>query len=78
MTVFFAAHDPITPNRQGKRHWHPIPRAVIFYANEAQKQQADAFIKELNSAKNFKNLIVTTLKFLTEFYPRKIINRSAI
>jgi len=51
---------------------------VIFYANEAQKQQADAFIKELNSAKNFKNLIVTTLKFLTEFYPRKIINRSAI
>jgi peptide-methionine (S)-S-oxide reductase len=59
MTVFFATHDPT-----GTQY-----RSAILYANEEQKQQAEAFIKELEVAKTYKNPIVTTLEPLREFYP---------
>jgi peptide-methionine (S)-S-oxide reductase len=68
MTVFFATHDPTTLNRQGNDAGTQY-RSAILYANEEQKQQADAFIKELDAAKGFKNPIVTTLESLGEFYP---------
>jgi peptide-methionine (S)-S-oxide reductase len=68
MTVFFATHDPTTLNRQGNDAGTQY-RSVIFYADEDQKQQASAFIKELDEAKTFKNSIVTTLEPLTDFYP---------
>jgi peptide-methionine (S)-S-oxide reductase len=68
MTVFFATHDPTTLNRQGNDVGTQY-RSVIFYANEDQKQQAAAFIKELDEAKTFKNSIVTTLEPLPDFYP---------
>ena len=42
---------------------------MILYANEEQKQQAAALIKELDQAKTFKNPVVTTLEALAEFYP---------
>jgi peptide-methionine (S)-S-oxide reductase len=67
MTVFFATHDPTTLNRQGNDAGTQY-RSAILYANEEQKQQADAFIKELDAAKGFKNPIVTTLEPLGEFY----------
>jgi peptide-methionine (S)-S-oxide reductase len=68
MTVFFATHDPTTLNRQGNDVGTQY-RSTIFYADDEQKQQAAAFIKELDEAKSFKNSIVTTLEPLTEFYP---------
>lgn len=67
MTVFFATHDPTTLNRQGNDVGTQY-RSAIFYADEAQKAEAAAFIKELDEAKTFKNSIVTTLEPLTEFY----------
>ena len=67
MTVFFATHDPTTLNRQGNDVGTQY-RSAIFYADEQQKQDAAAFIKELDEAKTFKNSIVTTLEPLTEFY----------
>ena len=67
MTVFFATHDPTTLNRQGNDVGTQY-RSAIFYADEQQKQEAAAFIKELDEAKTFKNSIVTTLEPLTEFY----------
>lgn len=67
MTVFFATHDPTTLNRQGNDVGTPY-RSAIFYADEDQKQEAAAFIKELDEAKTFTNSIVTTLEPLTEFY----------
>jgi peptide-methionine (S)-S-oxide reductase len=67
MTVFFATHDPTTLNRQGNDVGTQY-RSAVFYANEQQKQEAAAFIKELDTAKTFKNPIVTTLEPLTEFY----------
>ena len=67
LTVFFATHDPTTLNRQGNDVGTQY-RSAIFYADESQKTQAAAFIKELGEAKTFRNPIVTTLEPLTEFY----------
>ncbi|MGZ8529830.1 MAG: peptide-methionine (S)-S-oxide reductase MsrA [Candidatus Binatia bacterium] len=67
LTVFFATHDPTTLNRQGNDVGTQY-RSVIFYADEAQKAEAAAFIKQLDEAKTFKNSIVATLEPLTEFY----------
>jgi peptide-methionine (S)-S-oxide reductase len=67
MTVFFATHDPTTLNRQGNDVGTQY-RSAIFYANEEQKREAEAFIKELNDSKSFGKLVVTTLEPLGEFY----------
>jgi peptide-methionine (S)-S-oxide reductase len=67
LTVFFATHDPTTLNRQGN-DVGPQYRSAIFYANEEQKREAEAFIKELNDSKSFDKLVVTTLEPLGEFY----------
>jgi peptide-methionine (S)-S-oxide reductase len=68
MTVFFATHDPTTLNRQGNDVGTQY-RSVILYADPEQKQEAAAFIKELDESQAFKNPIVTTLEPLAEFYP---------
>lgn len=68
MTVFFATHDPTTLDRQGNDAGTQY-RSAILYANEEQKQQAEAFIKELEVARTYKNPIVTSLEPLREFYP---------
>jgi len=67
MTVFFATHDPTTLNRQGNDVGTQY-RSVILYANDQQKEQAAAFIKELDDGKTFKGPVVTTLEPLSEFY----------
>lgn len=68
MTVFFATHDPTTLNRQGNDVGTQY-RSAIFFADEQQKTEATALIKELEETKTFNNKIVTTLEPLTEFYP---------
>ncbi|MGE5217448.1 MAG: peptide-methionine (S)-S-oxide reductase MsrA [Chloroflexota bacterium] len=68
MTVFFATHDPTTLNRQGNDVGTQY-RSAIFYADEGQKREAAAFIKELDEGKIFKAPIVTTLEPLVDFYP---------
>jgi peptide-methionine (S)-S-oxide reductase len=68
LTVFFATHDPTTLNRQGNDVGTQY-RSAVFYADEEQKQQTQAFIKELDAAKSFKSSIVTTLEPLSDFYP---------
>ncbi len=67
MTVFFATHDPTTLNRQGNDVGTQY-RSAIFYADAQQKQEAEAFIKELNDSKAFGKPVVTTVEPLGEFY----------
>jgi peptide-methionine (S)-S-oxide reductase len=68
MTVFFATHDPTMLNRQGNDFGTQY-RSAIFYANEEQKQEAAAYIKEIETANMFQNPVVTTLEPLADFYP---------
>jgi peptide-methionine (S)-S-oxide reductase len=65
--VFFTVHDPTTLNRQGADRGTQY-RSVIFYNDEAQKQEALSIIAELNKAKVYENPIVTTLEPFTKFY----------
>ena len=71
LEIFFAvAHDPTEKNRQGP-DTGPQYRSVIFYANERQKQTAEAYIHEIDAAKVFHAPIVTEVVPLRAFYPAK-------
>lgn len=67
LTVFFATHDPTTLNRQGADIGTQY-RSVIFYTDEAQKGECQAFIDELNSSSSFGTAIVTELTSAPTFY----------
>src|SRR6476659_2809007 len=68
LNVFFDAHDPTQLNRQGNDAGTQY-RSAIFYADEEEKELAQAYIQDLTDAKAFKNPIVTTLEPLGEFFP---------
>lgn len=67
LAVFFATHDPTTLDRQGDDVGTQY-RSTILYATEEQKQEAEAFIEELNDSKSFGKPVVTTIEPLGEFY----------
>ena len=66
LNVFFATHDPTTLNRQGNDVGTQY-RSVIYYTTNEQKQQAENFIKELESNGTY-NGITTEVKPLDKFY----------
>ena len=68
LKVHFATHDPTTLNRQGNDVGTQY-RSAIFYADDQQKQIAEAMIADLTDGKAFRNPIVTTLEPLVAFYP---------
>jgi len=68
LAVFFNTHDPTTLDRQGNDIGIEY-RSAIFYADEAQKAEADKLIKELNAAKAYDKPIVTEVRPLDIFYP---------
>ncbi|MEQ1850705.1 MAG: peptide-methionine (S)-S-oxide reductase MsrA [Chthoniobacteraceae bacterium] len=65
LDVFFAAHDPTTPNQQGADKG-PQYRSVIFFANEEQKKAAEAAV--VRAKKEWSAPIVTEVSPLKEFY----------
>ena len=68
LEVFFATHDPTTLNRQGAdRGTHY--RSIILYTDDDQKEQAEAFIRELDSSASKGGPIVTEVARLERFYP---------
>lgn len=66
LTVFFAAHNPTTLNRQGNDVGTQY-RSIILYTTEEQKSETLAFIKDLNEG-DLKNAVVTELVPLETFY----------
>ena len=68
LNVFFATHDPTTPNRQGADVGSQY-RSVIFHHNDSQRNAAEKKVKELESSKHFDRPIVTQILPFTNFYP---------
>jgi peptide-methionine (S)-S-oxide reductase len=67
LEVFFAVHDPTTPDRQG----HDVGtqyRSTIFSQDERQRAQIDAFLEELTREPLWANPIVTKVEPLPVFY----------
>lgn len=67
LTVFFATHDPTTPNRQGNDVGEQY-RSIILYTSDSQRRQAEEFIRGLDNPHLPGAKIVTEIKPLGEFY----------
>lgn len=61
LEVFFATHDPTTPNQQGE-DVGPQYRSAIFYINDKQKESAEIAKAKIPNA-------VTEITMFTKFYP---------
>ena len=73
LEIFWAIHDPTTPNRQGADVGTQY-RSVIFYENEAQKAEAQASMAEAQAA--FADPIVTELSPAPRFYPAEAYHQA--
>jgi peptide-methionine (S)-S-oxide reductase len=68
MQIFFSvAHDPTQLNRQGPDDGTQY-RSAIFYMNDDQKREAEAYVAQLTKAKTFSRPIVTQITRLDKFY----------
>ena len=65
---FSVAHDPTQLNRQGPDTGTQY-RSAIFYADDAQKKIAEAYIAQLQKTGAFRTPIVTRVDSLQGFYP---------
>jgi len=68
LEVFWNTHDPTTLNRQGADEGTQY-RSAVFYHNEEQKKTAEAYKKQLEASKVYKDPIVTEISPLISFYP---------
>lgn len=68
LEIFFSAHDPTTPDRQGADVGTQY-RSAVFYHTDEQKAVAEQLIQELDNAHMWKNPIVTRVLPLDRFYP---------
>ena len=68
LDVFFATHDPTTPNRQGPDVGTQY-RSAVFYHSPEQKRAALERIAELNATGIWGRPIVTEVVPLEAFYP---------
>lgn len=73
LKIFWTIHDPTTLNRQrndvGSQY-----RSVIFYHSEAQKEVAEASLKEYSGV--FSKPIVTTILPVPMFYPAEAYHQN--
>ena len=67
VTVFFASHDPTTPNQQGPDRGSSY-RSIAFYANPTEKKIIEDKIEELTAKSVFEAPIVTEIKPIADFY----------
>lgn len=78
LEAFFAMHDPTTVDRQGPDVGSQY-RSGIWYADERQKTEAEAFVKELSSRGEFRGRkIVTQIERAKTFYPAEAYHQDYI
>lgn len=65
LEVFFATHDPTTPDRQGA-DVGPQYRSIILYESDDQRETAEAVMAEMGHV--FDDPVVTELEPLETFY----------
>lgn len=68
LTVYFASHDPTTPNRQGADVGTQY-RSIILYETDAEKQIAEKRVDELQKELKDGTRVVTAVEKLDRFYP---------
>ena len=68
LQVFWATHDPTTPNRQGNDVGTQY-RSVIFVHDEAQRRAAETCKLRLQASDMFEAPIVTEITAFERFYP---------
>lgn len=78
LDVFFAIHNPTTPNRQGYDVGSQY-RSAIFYVNDAQRDQAREAIARLEAGEGderaYEDPIVTEVVPLREWHPAEPYHR---
>jgi peptide-methionine (S)-S-oxide reductase len=76
LTVFFASHDPTTPNRQGADVGTQY-RSIVLYSTQEQRAETQSFIAELNASSTLGAPIVTELRPFDDraFYPAEEYHR---
>ena len=67
LEVFFAIHDPTTPDRQGNDVGTQY-RSAVFYHTDGQRTEAEAIIRELESERVFADPVVTEVVPAQTFY----------
>ena len=72
LQVYFASHDPTTPNRQGN-DVGPQYRSAIFYTTGRQKQMSEMYIKNIQLG--LSGNIVTTVEPLARFYKAEVYHQ---
>ena len=68
LEVFWATHNPTTPNQQGADKGTQY-RSVVFYHSPEQKEQAEQYKKQLDESGVFPAPIVTEISEADKFYP---------
>jgi len=68
LEIFFATHDPTTPDRQGN-DVGPQYRSVIFAHDDVQERTARDMISKLSDEDVFEAPIVTGVERLETFWP---------
>ena len=67
LDVFLGTHDPTQLNRQGNDRGRQY-RSAVFFADAAQREVAEAYIRQLDEAKVFAAPIATEVVPLDAFY----------
>jgi peptide-methionine (S)-S-oxide reductase len=68
LEFFFRMHNPTTKNRQGNDVGDSY-RSAIFYADNEEKEEAEACIAMVNMSRKWRAPVVTTLEPLVHFWP---------
>ena len=74
LEIFLAIHDPTTPNRQGADVGTQY-RSAIFYADEGQREIAEATLRALDDEGVYDAPIVTEVAPLDAFWPAEAYHR---